>query len=145
MWKSHCWKAIEDGIIKFCVRYVDDTLLVIKRADISYVINKFNNCNDNLKFTINTFESCVPHFLDIKICPNGSGIHHKHTQTWQYVNFDLLRLWKWKVFCVRSLVTRAKQIFSENYLNKEIQLIKNFAAWNGYLKHIVNCKMSITW
>ena len=28
-------KLIEDGIIKFYVRYVDDTLLVIKRTDIS--------------------------------------------------------------------------------------------------------------
>ena len=27
-------KLIEDGIIKFYVRYVDDTLLVIKRTDI---------------------------------------------------------------------------------------------------------------
>ena len=27
-------KLIEDGIIKFYIRYVDDTLLVIKRTDI---------------------------------------------------------------------------------------------------------------
>ena len=35
-------------------------------------------------------------------------------------------------------LTRAKRICSENYLNKEIQLIKNYAVWNGYPKHIVN-------
>ena len=35
-------------------------------------------------------------------------------------------------------LTRAKRICSENYLNKEIQLIKNYTVWNGYPKHIVN-------
>ena len=39
---------------------------------------------------------------------------------------------------IRSLVTRAKRIGLENYLDNEIQLIKNFAAWNGYRKHIIN-------
>ena len=67
-------KLVEDDIIKFYVRYVDHTLLVIKRTDISYVINKFNNFDNNLKLTIDTFENCVPHFLDIKICPNRLGI-----------------------------------------------------------------------
>ena len=131
-------KLIEDGIIKFYIRYVDDTLLVIKRTDISCVLNKFNSFDDNLKFTIDTFENCVPHFLDIEICPNGLGIYHKHTQTGQYVSFDSFTLWKWKISWISSLVTRAKRICSENYLDQEIQLIKNYAAWNGYPKHIVN-------
>ena len=131
-------KLIEDGIIKFYVRYVDDTLLVIKRTDISCVLNKFNSFDDNLKFTIDTFGNCVPHFLDIEICPNGLGIYHKHTQTGQYVSFDSFTLWKWKISWISSLVTRAKRICSENYLDQEIQLIKNYAAWNGYPKHIVN-------
>ena len=56
-------KLIEDDIIKFYIRYVDDTLLVIKSADIPYVVNRFNSSDDNLKFTIATFENCVPHFL----------------------------------------------------------------------------------
>ena len=118
-------KLIEDGIIKFYIRYVDDTLLVIKRTDISCVLNKFNSFDDNLKFTIGTFENCVPHFLDIAICPNGLGIYPEYTQTGQYVNFDSFTLSKWKVSWICSLVTRAKQICSENYLDKEIQLIKN--------------------
>ena len=73
-------KLIEDGIIKFYVRYVDDTLLVIKRTGILCVLNKFNSFDKNLNFTIDTFKNCVPHFLDIEICPNRLGIFHKHTQ-----------------------------------------------------------------
>ena len=99
---TECEKVIvdklkEDGIIKFPARYVDDTFLVIKKADISCVLKKFNSFNDDLKSTIDTFENCVPHFLGIEICPNGLGIYHKHTQTGQYVNFDLFKLWKCKV------------------------------------------------
>ena len=130
-------KLIEDGIIRFYVKYFHDDLLVIKRTDISCVLNKFSSFDGNLKFTIDTFENCVPHFLDIEICPNGLGIYHKHTQTGQYVSFDSFTLWKWKISWIRSLVTRAKRICSENYLDKEIQLIKNYATWNGYPKHIV--------
>ena len=110
----------------------------MKRTDISCVLNIFNSFHDNLKVTIDTFENCPPHFLDIEICPNGLRIYHKHTQTGQYVSFDSFTLWKWKVSWIRSLVTRAKRICSENYLDKEIQLIKNYAAWNDYPKHIAN-------
>ena len=109
-------KLIEDDIIKFYIRYVDDILLVIEGADIPYVTKKFNSFNDNVKFTIDAFENCVPHFLDIEIYANVLGIYHKHTQTGQYVNFDSFSLWKWKVSWIRSLVTRAKRICSGNYL-----------------------------
>ena len=84
----------KDGIIKFYIRYLEDTLLVIKRTDISRVLNKLNSFDDNLKFTIGTIENCVPHSIDIEISPNGLGIYHKNTQTGQYVNFDLFTLWK---------------------------------------------------
>ena len=135
------WQINRRWHYKVLRKRVDDTLLFIKRADISYVINKFNSFDDNLKFTIDTFKNCVSHFLDIEICSNGlGGIYHQHTQTGQCVNFDPFTLWKWKVSWICSLVTTAKQICSEteNYLHKEIQLIKNYAVWNGYPKHIVN-------
>ena len=90
-------KLIEDDIIKFYVRYVGDILLVIKETDISRVLNRFNSFDNNLKFIIDTFENCVPHFLDIEICPNGLGIYQKHTQTGQYVHFDSFTLRKWKI------------------------------------------------
>ena len=37
-----------------------------------------------------------------------------------------------------SLVIRAKKICSANYINNEIQLIKRYAAWNGYPRNVVN-------
>ena len=85
-------QLIEINVVKFYIRYVDDTLLVLRKKDIDIVLNKFNSFNKNLKFTVDTFESCVPHFLDIEICPNGLGIYHKNTQTGQYTNIESFTL-----------------------------------------------------
>ena len=91
-----------------------------------------------MRFTINTFENSVPHFFDIEICPNGLGIYHKHTQTGQYVDITSYTSWRWKTSWIRSLVIRAKKISSANYFNHEIQLIKRYAAWNGYPHTVAN-------
>ena len=130
MWKSHCCQIIEDGIIKFCVRYVDYTFLVIKRTDISYVLSKFNSLDENLKFTIGTFTSCETTFPWHRNLSKLVRHCHKYSQTGQYVNSDSFTIWKGKMSWIHSLVTKAKRICSENYLNKETQLIKNYAACN---------------
>ena len=129
---------IKIGIVKFYARYVDDTLLVIKWKDIDFILQKFNSFDKSLKFTIDTFEHCVPHFLDIEICPNGLGIYHKNTQTGQYTNVNSFTLRKWKTSWITSLVVRAERICCNDKLNKEIRLIKNFAWWNGFSKNITN-------
>ena len=61
---TECKKVIVDKLMKkkvfvFYTRYVDDTLLIIKKKDIN-VLNQFNSFDENLKFTINTFEKSVP-------------------------------------------------------------------------------------
>ena len=45
-------KLMKEKVIMFYIRYVEDTLLVIKKRDISYVLNQFNSFDKNLKFTI---------------------------------------------------------------------------------------------
>ena len=98
-------KLMKEKVIMFYTRYADNTLLIIKKKGINYVLNQFNNFDKNLKFTINTFENSVKHFLDIEICPNGFGIYHKHTQTGQYVYITSYPLWRWKTSWISSLKT----------------------------------------
>ena len=129
---------IKTGIVKLYARYVDDTLLVIKRKDIDFILQKFNSFDKSLKFTIDTFEHFVSHFLDIEICPNGLGVYHKNTETGQYINTNSFTLWKWKTSWITSLVVRVKRICCNDDLNKEIRLIKNFASWDGFPKNITN-------
>ena len=75
-------QLIENNIVKFYIRYDDDTLIILQKKDIDIVLNKFSSFNKNLKFTVDTFENCVPHFLDIEIYPNGLGIYHKKYRNW---------------------------------------------------------------
>ena len=73
---KECEKVIVDnlvkkGTIKFQVRYVDDTLLPVKRQAIDKVLQAFNGFEKNLKFIVDKVKNKTPHFLDLKICPNG--------------------------------------------------------------------------
>ena len=131
-------KLMKEKIIMFYTRYVDDTLLIIKKRHINYVLNQFNSFDKNLKFTIDTFKNSVPHFLDTEICPNGPGIYHKHTQTGKYVQVTFYRLWRWKTYWIQALVIRVQKICSTNYFNDEIKLIKRYPTWNGYPRNVVN-------
>ena len=45
-------KLVNQGSIKFYVRYVDDTLLLVKRSDIESILMKFNEFDKNLRFTV---------------------------------------------------------------------------------------------
>ena len=59
--------------------------------------------------------------------------------------YDKHTLWKWNVSWIFSLVTWAERICSKNYLNKQIQLSKNYEAWNGYPKRIANSIVKRAW
>ena len=140
---SECEKLIVDnsvneGTIKFYVRYVDDTLLLVKRQDIDKVLKVFNGFDKNLPFTVDRFENETPHSLDLEICPNGLTIFQKNTHTGQCIHMHSFTLWKWKTAWPRSLADWAKNICSKENLPKELQSIKKFASWNGYPKNIVN-------
>ena len=45
---------VKEGTIKFYVRYVNDTLLLVRRQDIDKVFNRFNK---NLEFTVDKFKN----------------------------------------------------------------------------------------
>ena len=49
-------KLFEEEIIKFYVRYVDDTLVMIKEEKVNEVLQHFNEFDKNLQFTKDTFD-----------------------------------------------------------------------------------------
>ena len=79
--KTFVQKLTTSGMIKCYCRYVDDTVLLVKPADIPHIHNLFNKLHKNLRFTVECFENAVSHFLDIKISPLGLKIYGKNTQT----------------------------------------------------------------
>ena len=85
--KTVVQKLSASGMIKFYCRYVGDTLLLVKPANISHMHNLFNKFDKNLLFAVDSFENEVPYFLDIKISTLGLTIYRKNTHTGQYINF----------------------------------------------------------
>ena len=129
---------IRTGKIKFYARYVDDTLLLVKPEDIDEIVARFNSFHKNIEFTVDRFDDCVPHFLDLEIHPDGISIFRKETHTAQFVHFNSFTKWNHKIAWIRSLVTRAKRLCSQNKLKDEIKNIKRFASYNGFPRWIAN-------
>ncbi|XP_066913068.1 uncharacterized protein [Clytia hemisphaerica] len=90
-------ELIEKNYIKHYMRFVDDTLLLIKPNDIPYVLNKFNSFDKNLQFTVDTFDDKNVHFLDIKINGTETDIFYKPTHTGQYSDFSSQTPWNFKI------------------------------------------------
>ena len=79
---------IETSVLKCYCRYVDDTLVMIKKDKIQHVLNSFNSFDKNLRFTVDTFDDGNIHFLDIKILNNGeTDIYIKDINTLLYVQY----------------------------------------------------------
>ncbi len=72
----------DKDIIKFYVRYVDDTLVLAKPSDINLILNKLNSYYADIQFTHEEFiDNNEVHFLDIKLTSNGISIFRKSTHT----------------------------------------------------------------
>ena len=84
---------INQGLIAFYCRYVDDTLLLIKRNTITTILEHFHKFDRDIRFTFDLFENSTPHFLEINIASEGLGIYRKDTFTGQYTNFDSFVPW----------------------------------------------------
>ena len=85
-----------DRVIKFFMRYVDDTLVLIKPEDIQKVLDKLNSFDKNLRFTHDPFSDGDTHFLDIGIRENTTDIYYKDTYTGQYTHFSSYSPWRLK-------------------------------------------------
>ena len=100
---------IETSVLKFYCRYVDDTLLLIKKDEMQHVLNSFNSFDKSLRFTsVDTFNDGNIHFLDIKILNQGeTDTCVKDYNTGLYVQYHSYEHWNTKAAGVRSLHDRA--------------------------------------
>ena len=129
----------DKGYLKFYIRYMDDTLVLMKKSDVHIVLQAFNSFHKNLNFTVDTFEDKKVHFLDLLIDRNTTDIFYKDTHTGQYTNYNSFMPWKLKTSWVKSLYLRASKICSSKRLLKnQIELIEQFMSWNNFPKYIRN-------
>ena len=129
---------INSNIIKFYSRYVDDTLVLIKPENINYVHNLLNSYHKNLKFTVDTFEDNLIHFLDLLILDDlNIDLYRKDTFTGNYVDYNSFVPWNHRISWVRSLLDRARIICSnDNLFSKQSKLVDTFMSWNHFPSHV---------
>ena len=129
---------LDSGSIRSYIRYVDDTLVLIKESEIQNVLDRFNSFDRNLKFTVDTFEDGNIHFLDISVLPNGdTDVYSKPTNTGLYSHYESYIPWRYKTSWARSLFNRAKRICSNNRLFKNQQeRINRILSWNGFPSYV---------
>ena len=124
MEKTIIKKFIDDKILLFYGRCVDDTLVAIKRELLKLVHNALNNFDKNLNFTVDVFDHVVPQFLDIEIHLDGLSIYYKDINTGQYTNYNNYSLWHYKTSWIPSLVHRTINICHKNMSKAELTRIK---------------------
>ena len=130
-------KLFEENLLNFYIRYMDDTLVLIKESGINTVLHKLNSFHPNLKFTVNKFDDGIVHYLDIRIIDNQTDIYYKNTHSGQCVNFSTFAPWRIKAAWIKALFHRAVKICSnEVLLNQQIKKISLFMSWNGFPNYI---------
>ena len=117
---------IHNATIKFCSRFVDDTLLVMKPENVRMhkPLNKFYN---NLHFIVDMLQNEVSHYLEHELSPDGFTIFQKDVSTGLCVNFTTFMLWTYCTSWITRLVTLLSRISPTGKLSSEINTIKRFA------------------
>ena len=129
-----------NDIIKFYVRYVDDTLVLAKPSEIYLILNKLNSYQPDIQFTHEEFiDKNDVHFLDIKLTSHGTTtIFRKKPNTGQYIHLSSFTPWSYKIAWTRSPVSRAQKICSNKTLVlDEINTALKFISWNRFSKRLV--------
>ena len=77
---------VDNSLIKVCMSYVDDTLLLVKKKHIKFTHERINSSDKNIKFIVDNFPDCNVHFLDIQIDKNHTSIYYQPEHTGQYTH-----------------------------------------------------------
>ena len=126
---------VSNNTLPFYIRYVDDTLVLIKPEDIDKVLRIFNGFTPGIKFTHDSFPDENIHFLDLSInnITLETDIYYKPTHTGQYTDYNSFTPWRIKISWIRALFHRCKRICSNDFLfQNQIRKITDFMSWNGY-------------
>ena len=98
---------------KLWARYVDDTFVILKRADVDNTHQLISNVFEGINFTIETENDNQLAFLDVLITrkENGSlqtSVYRKKTHTDQILSFNSNHPQCHKKSCIRTLFDRAR-------------------------------------
>ena len=121
----------KDGLLKFYIRYVNDTLALIEESDIDNVLSRLNGFHPSLNFTVDKFDVGVVHYLDLKIIANEAHTYYKDTHAGQYKHFSSYTPWNIEKTWIKARYNRATEICSnQKLLDDQMKKILSFMSWN---------------
>ena len=120
-------------------RFVDDTITSIKPMSIPYVINVLNSFDSNIEFTYEEEKDGQIPFLDVLLVRKNdifeTAVHRKPTNYGIYLHWNSFAPNTWKRRTLRSIITRAYDVCSnDEFLKQELSKINtDFLKISGYL------------
>ena len=103
---------------RFGGRYIDDTLVIIKKTEVDKFTDHLNSRHPAIKFTREREEDCKLAMLDVLVKRDSNGlltfqVNRKPTHTNQYLSFASHHPLQQKLGVVRTLVDRANAIVTK--------------------------------
>ncbi|XP_072044617.1 uncharacterized protein [Amphiura filiformis] len=123
---------------KIWLRYVDDTFVILRKAETESFFQFINDQNPHIRFTCEPEANRHLAFLDTKITRKESGsldvtIYRKPTHTDQYLHFNIHHPISHKLSVIRTLTHRANTAVTDpEEREKEIEHIKGALGNCGY-------------
>lgn len=128
--------------LPFFYRYVDDCLTAIPKGQENYILEKFHNYHDHLKFTIEIENNHSINFLDMTIYHDNNNMetewHTKPTWSGRYLNFLSQHPMSQKKSVIIGLADRAINLSDNTHRHSAIQKAKHTLKLNNYPDKLVN-------
>lgn len=129
--------------ILFYRRYVDDCFLIYKSEFKQRILDDFNSFHNNIQFTIETEENGSLPFLDVLLERNESNVlrrrvFRKKTYSGRFLNYDSYHHHSHKLSVVDALLYRGMFISDPEFLDDEINHIKNILILNNYPSSLID-------
>ena len=131
----------------FYYRYVDDTIICVKKEHVKDVINTFNLYHKNLQFTYELEQSNSLNFLDITIFKKNNRLirnwFQKFTSSGRVINFSSNHPIQQKKNIIYNLVDRAILLSHKKFHKDNLRKIQKMLLNNNYPWDFIQKKHSV--
>jgi hypothetical protein len=127
----------------FWKRYVDDIITALPTVMITDFLCHINSINQHIKFTFEKETNNSIPFLDLLIIRDDVGrlkfsIYKKETHTDRYIDSSSYHPVSHKIGTALSLIDRANNYCSNEYVKEELDNVNNSLKINGYSNTFIN-------
>lgn len=120
----------------FYYRYVDDTLICVKKEDIDIVLSVFNNHNPSLKFTSESENNNSINFLDLTLTKVNNKIitnwYIKPSNSSRLLNYNSNHSIQLKKNIIYNLTDRAISLSNKQFHSMNLNIITDLLKENDY-------------